>query len=79
MINVIRRPLNDVCLALWEFQVRHKSLPGGNDGEREEIASIADGLREALGVNAAAVPKVAPAMLEYVEKCHHKLGLTIST
>ena len=46
--------------------MRHKSLPTGNDGQEEELTSIAERLRKELGINEKALPVVDPNMLECV-------------
>ncbi|RSH90782.1 hypothetical protein EHS25_009957 [Saitozyma podzolica] len=62
------RSPNDVLgiLALWEFEHRHDDLPSGKAGQREELLSIAEELRVALGINEKALPSIASTAIDHL-------------
>ncbi|GFZ50515.1 hypothetical protein JCM24511_08272 [Saitozyma sp. JCM 24511] len=62
------RSPNDVLgiLALWEFEHRHDDLPSGKFGQRDELLSIAEELRTALGVNEKALPSIASTAIDHL-------------
>jgi hypothetical protein len=49
---------------LWEFEHRHDDLPSGKARQREELLSIAEELRVALGINEKALPSIASTAIE---------------
>lgn len=51
--------------AIWEFQTRHRRLPTGKEGQKEEMFDIAEDLRKGLGVNEKAVPSIDDEIIRF--------------